>query len=524
MAYDASNNKQTEEENVAGAKPLGSTGASAPQMETQQDSAPTPTNVGQSSLEAQTDQQGPSRSTPKASSGRFTNIQKYVEKNRPQAQKLSQAVSQDVGQQAQEIRQATEQKQAQTQQKLQANQQVLDQQRQFAQQQVNQALQGQQAGQEDVQRVQQLAQGQVQGLQAVQPFDLSQEQARAQALQNLAGNVRTEQGRRNLLTQTFQDQGDYSRGLAGLDQLILSGDDQARTGLIQGIEGQTADLQQALRNIQAQTRAGIAGEQQARQQLGQDITSQITSGLEGVDTDIDTAYEQELARRQALLADDGLLQQTLAGGDQLIQDRLALLQGGNYANLLREVLPEARRIAQERGIRESDFYEEGIDNYIRSLASGGKGDTFTTASTSDNDMVSHHKHRQSIRALMDAVGARLGLPDVYGTQQLGTSFGGNNQAYIDALRSLPQYYKNQLSNVNVQDLVGTDIESQLGTSLDDLRAGADLQRLDVAGDENIARFNALKNLLGQSDVITEQSYDDYVSAEELEELLGKYNV
>jgi hypothetical protein len=73
---------------------------------------------GQSVNQAQSKGASSSKKAP-ASSGMFTNIQNYVNKNQPQAQKMAKASTQDFSKQAADIRKATEDKQTQQKERIQ---------------------------------------------------------------------------------------------------------------------------------------------------------------------------------------------------------------------------------------------------------------------------------------------------------------------------------------------------------------------------------------------------------------------
>ena len=225
MAYDASNINENDQQ-VAGSTPLSQGGGTSPaaqgqdQGASQGPSAPATIQAGQSSTQASQSQQ-PKQSNKPASSGMFTNIQNYVQKNQPSAQKMAGAVSQNVGNQASEIRQVAEQKKAQQASALQANQAAMDKQKQEAasiiQQQTGVAVGGFQPPaqtqdqtpaqtpniEEQAARFQQLAQG-PQGVTKVGDLNLAQQSLKSQALQQLAQGANTEQCRQNILKQNFQ--------------------------------------------------------------------------------------------------------------------------------------------------------------------------------------------------------------------------------------------------------------------------------------------------------------------------------
>jgi hypothetical protein len=87
MAFVDDPNKNTEETQVAGAAPLSNEASMAPTAPEQADmSGSTAPMTSGGSTPATTN-----KKAPKASSGTFTNIQKYVDKNKPQAQKMAES-------------------------------------------------------------------------------------------------------------------------------------------------------------------------------------------------------------------------------------------------------------------------------------------------------------------------------------------------------------------------------------------------------------------------------------------------
>lgn len=310
MAYDASNTNDNQN-TVSSATPLdqGASPSTQPSVP-QGDSTPTPTPITGAQAEASSQGQAQNKKSPKASSGMFTNIQKYVDKNRPQAQKMSTAVQQDTGAQAADIREQAEKKQAQTNAIIESNKGVM----QGAQTEASnivgnimgtapqptqpQPMAPQAPSQEDqISRFQEIAAGDI-GASNVQNVNLAQENMKAQALQKLAQGARSEQGRKNLLRQTFQDQGEYNRGMSGLDQLILGGDAGARSSLISGLADQSGQLQQGLGQIGQDTRADVLGYQREKGDFNQGIMDMIT-GEGGAQSQLDAQIAADLAAEQS---------------------------------------------------------------------------------------------------------------------------------------------------------------------------------------------------------------------------------
>lgn len=95
MAFVDDPNKNTGDNQIAGGSPLSSGGATP--AATQDTGAQTSGGSSQpSQIQAGSQTSTTNKKAPKASSGMFTNIQKYVEKNKPQAQNIATAVTGDV--------------------------------------------------------------------------------------------------------------------------------------------------------------------------------------------------------------------------------------------------------------------------------------------------------------------------------------------------------------------------------------------------------------------------------------------
>lgn len=576
MAYDASNNKD-DQSMVAGPTPL-SQGASTPVANPTPESNsanPTPTPiVGTSSTEATS--QGPTQNTKsKASSGMFTNIQKYVDKNRPQAQKISSAVTQDVGNQASEIRQQAEQKTAQTRQQLAANQSAIDEQRQFAQNQVNAIMNAQapqqpqkpegippiQQAQESMDRVpqqfpmstlnpyeveqenakkfQQLMQGDLQGINPVQGINLAQQQSKAQALQNLAGGVRTEQGRRNLLANTFENQGQYTRGMSGLDQLILSGDDTARTGLIQGIQDQAGTLSNDLTGIESDVRNQIADQGRTFDNFGNEITNLAQGNVENIDNQMEQAYQTALQERQALLDPTSAEYQAAAGGAQARLDELDAILGDQNAFL--DYAKQFSGVDETGGHRPS--HNLGLNRYMQNLREFENtgtinasipmvGDTILSGRNAQTYLdqglqrLSHDRERKQIRNFYDQLNRNIigeDPNDLYGLK--GINIGSTNETLKDFLGNTGQLKKNYQALGSADDIIQRRLEKEGDTTYENLLKGGDISKYAASDRDQINRFNALKRLMGREDIIADEMIDQdgYLSQDQLKSLLARYN-
>jgi hypothetical protein len=133
------------------------------------------------------------------------------------------------------------------------------------------------------------------GLTQVGDVNLAQQQAKAQALQQMAQGANTEQGRMNLLKNTFGNQGgtQYTRGLSGLDQLVVSGDQAAREQMIQGTQAQTNQLQQQIQEVGSEANRSKMAQDYAMQNFGADISNLSQEAQNQIIAEIDANIKSQ---------------------------------------------------------------------------------------------------------------------------------------------------------------------------------------------------------------------------------------
>jgi hypothetical protein len=336
--------QKTETTNVIGP----SSGAAASQGDSQAAQGPTSAQPMAGGAQANTAAQAASggqntaparsRTSSGASSGMFQNIKKYAEANKPQAQKMASAVTQDVGQKAKSIGQAVNKQKEQYQAALNQQQSKLQEAKDFTSKTVQDIMgAGQQAPQ------QQTAQAQPQGEQApaeqpqVQPeaefsgpseedylkfrdymtggagqfgdvssLNVAKEQQQAKDLQRLAGGAATAEGRRELLKQAFAKRGQYTQGMKGLDDLIVSSDADARQQLSQGVkdiaEKQGTTIEQAQREAMKQ----LAGYQKGKESFVGDVQKELTGGTSNIMTEAEQAANEMRQQRDELVNQLGM--------------------------------------------------------------------------------------------------------------------------------------------------------------------------------------------------------------------------
>lgn len=226
-------------------------------------------------------------------SGRFTNIQKYINANQGAGERLASGVGRKIeaqvqpkAEQAQSQAQAVGQAIQESQNKVQQGQQL---QQQVAQE--NFDVTGFASQQPNLQQFTQYRTGQAVDENALrqqaQANQMSAQQAQ-QAAQGFNQQLGTETGRGQLLKQSFSPTRTYSMGQQRLDNLFLS----RATPQLQNIQ---SGLQQTSQNL-----GNLLNENTVRQQSIQDLASQeqeIAQGLTGAITSKEQALEQALTGR-----------------------------------------------------------------------------------------------------------------------------------------------------------------------------------------------------------------------------------
>lgn len=274
------------------------------------------------------------RSQPKGS-GMFTDIRKYIKANQGAGQRIGQAATKQFQGQSGQVAQQVQQQRQKLQQQIQANQQGMQQAQQFATQQITQAGQ-QPSQQQNVDRFRALSTGQ-ERFDRVDPLNLVKQRAQAAQMQRMAQDVESGQGRAQLLKQTFGQPGQrYTAGQQRLDNLLLAGDQGARTQLAQGVRSSAQQTQQQLQEAQQRGQEDIAQQRFAQQQFQQGLGTQLQDAFTGVRTGLEQRAQeynvgmQDLASRIAEgLGQKQVYEEDLAQLGQAGQDYLRSL-GGQY--------------------------------------------------------------------------------------------------------------------------------------------------------------------------------------------------
>lgn len=520
------------EGNVAGSNPLSS--GSTPQAETQPQGSEMPSGASEITPPTQSTAQSqqPSRQSSRpqrASSGMFTNIQKYVEKNKPQAQKIAQAVTGDVSSQAAKIRQEAQGKQQQVAKTIGQNQARIAEQRKEAENIVQGITSGQpttgEGFEQQQERFQELSQGPT-GLASVQDLNLGQQNLRAQALGQLAGRAGTEQGRRDLLKSTFQKQGDYTSGMSGLDQLITGGSQAARDQFIQGTKGTAEQLQQNLGDIQRQSQelAGQYGIEKG--QFGEQVSGLASEAVGDIDADLQQAYKDEIAARQALGEDYNTAKANVESQySQYLKDL------GSVDNIqdVAKILTNADTDLWGRGDRvfgalaEGMNYTPGVESFYTNL---------TPEQLAAGDFRLQRVNENQLRKAVNEIANRYNAPGMSGIDKDSVwkdiwegskSRSGTKEDQYFRADSIVKGFKNLAKQLQEKG-TGSELDKALqqatkGQQISKYLSGEGLDKYDVASQEQIDKYNALQQLLGSQQL---KQVNDPTKVSALQDILKRY--
>lgn len=285
-------------------------GGPAPQAFNQANQAP----GGQQAAGGQAPQR---RAQKPRGSGLFTDLRKYVEANRPAAQRIAGAVTQGVQQEASRIGEQVRQQSAQYQQRVadeaQKQRQAVD----FAEQQIQAASQGQQLQDQDVQRFRDLARGTEQYGQIADYVDTPQA-LEAQQLARRAAIMGTAQGLGRNLEETFGRGEQYTTGQRALDALILGGDRGAREDIVQASQQTTQGLQDQMRDARRAALQAAGEVRRDAEMLGGGLETRVGEEQQLVESDIDRLLQEQ---RDAITSEQQAFQDALRTGT-LTEDQL----------------------------------------------------------------------------------------------------------------------------------------------------------------------------------------------------------
>lgn len=258
---------------------------------------PTPTSQPGANI-TPTSGQSQAKSAGGQGSGTFTNLNKYREANKPAAQKIAGAVQKGTEQQASQIGQQIQQQKSDFQRQVDANRARMQSAEQFAQQQIQQAGTQPETDQSAISRFQNIVRQPNQFTQATANFAPAQREI--SQLGNLAGDVNRENVRMDLLRRTFGGKDQYTSGQRALDDLLVSGNEQARETIAQAPKTALENLQSQLADARRFTTGERAMLTREGQQLAENVAGQVDTAQQALRDDLTTRmedYDSSLAGR-----------------------------------------------------------------------------------------------------------------------------------------------------------------------------------------------------------------------------------
>jgi hypothetical protein len=312
-------NDRKKSNQVGSSAPLANVGQPDPNQEVQPNQQPAPAAF-QAAQPASQGSQVKAPNPKPASSGMFTNLQSYINKNQAQASNIGQAASTNFGNQAQKVQTSVADQYKPKESVATANMNQLDNLGNQASNVIGgivnpttgRATQGtgrpSRSGTNtqsnvapvvatsDLDTLSNLYKGNVTGLSDLGKLDTIREQQKAAQLSTLAGNAATEQGSNQLLKDTFGKNREYTRGQSQLDSLILGGDRQALSNLTGGLKSKAEQAQQSIDTTQNQFNQLIAGQEARKTGLISDVKNRVDTGNKALSTQAQQKYDTEMAR------------------------------------------------------------------------------------------------------------------------------------------------------------------------------------------------------------------------------------
>lgn len=270
---------------------------------------------------------GPSTTAP-IGSGSFTNLQQYIEANRPKAQELGQKIAGGISQEAEQLRGEVA---GQRETTLGAGSQISQEQQRIEQAQpfVTQAIEQAGTGPTDTERFSRILGGQG-GVEAGP--DLSQERQQAQALQERSKELSTAGGRFSELGRLVGGKSaTYSAGQRALDELMLTGAPN-RAQQIKQARAATAGLGEQVGTLGTDVTARLAEQQAARGELAGTAAEQLEAARTGL---TETTAEQLAAAKATGAEDYQRILASLQSGQLSAEDlqTLGLTEGQQSYNI-----------------------------------------------------------------------------------------------------------------------------------------------------------------------------------------------
>lgn len=297
-----------------------------------------------------------STATPKQGSGSFTNINKYVEANKPQVGNLTSGISDKINKEAQGVNSGLTQAQNSFQTQYNPEKSRIDSGESYINNSIQKAQQGQRLSGDDLNKYAQYRENQGPILQT--DSSLNDLQQKATNAQNLSGMTQTSSGRQQLLSDTFASP-TYSTGQKRLDQLLLQSTPGTARDLINSANTATNGLSDKVgqeAGNEQQSIADINARRSALQQLAGGQAQSLTSGFEN-------QLRQSLATQQA--AREGQVSQAKTDIDKAINE-------GRFSDASNLIKSTTGQDVDTSGYKNADYFTRGLDDYWKGQFLGGQ--------------------------------------------------------------------------------------------------------------------------------------------------------
>ena len=513
------------------------------------EAAPTTTQSAQQQNQQQAQQQQVKIATkaPKqpARSGMFTNIKQYIEKNKPVVEKMGQQAGSQFATTAEKVKQKADIQQKGYQKRLEEAQKAVDFQIMSGQHAIDDALNAY-PGQAttEVPETQETQDSDVFPTEVEQPATLADygksaeklaestsalnidEQIKdASKLQKQASSILSDAGRKDLLRDVFgRGARQYTSGAQSLDNLLLAKSPEAGKKLKENIKSASRGLEDVVRQQQTSDMA-LKNLKERAAGVKDMLTNKANLFLEKQFKNLETSTEDFKKDRKSYL--NNLVKKA---NEDLVKKEAVFKKIATYS-------PE--KLLLEMGAKTSAVVKKDYLGRPIIGPSGGTAGTSYTLKESDirnfydNNNLDffygdYSKFRKALNLPKAGKKGNITVSDVHAsylpsgvkyTKNEGTDFAINPLPLLDFTRDVSKAVaKAKYGEDYIDPKIAKQIEENTGMNYYDLIKDSDIEEGKYYGysDEEIARINALKKLLGKTDFITPS--EDYISKEDLQKV------
>ena len=512
MAYDASNNQSEQEENQVDSTPLGNVSDAPSQSTTPPASQPSQSPMA--SAPAPAAQAKPKVKSPRASSGMFSNVQKYVQANKPQAGRMSSDIQQGMQNKAQQVRSKVDTKQDLFNQNIGQREDVLDENYNFAQGQVGDIMAPERTefNLEDtnVDRYQELMRGDVNNLSQMGVFDLGEERGRVDDLRKMAGRTTDSEGRKSLLRDVYGGS-NYTRGESNLDEFLLSGEAQ---GLKSGADQTYGGIRDLLGDTLSETEQRRSLFNDRLGGVGDNVTGYVTDAMTDQQKAIDEAFAAATGR---ITEGEREFKNRLEAGEATKEDIMKYFGEDKLSGLAQAETDRYNNFLDMLDQIGSKGYGSSISNILQQTGE------FNRYNALDSAAAFKEKYQDLLSGLM-GTGLTQGANLVQLTGRGPSShsrFAKTNTAGMTIQEALRAYAPREIDS----DYIANQLLQQDPSALANAYQLTDVSNLSpeqVVDNNLLLRMNALKTLSGNQDLYStpEEKVDISKSIGDLSQIEG----